>query len=235
MFIKRTLRLSAFLFALFTIQVSFAGGPEASPQYTGVYLGANAGYAFRNWRDNGLLQQYITTFQGGNAFGSFNNGRDGGTVGVVLGYQFNEFIGLEGGWNYLPQMHYIVPDGNTLLLGNDMTVNSWLAYIAVKLAVPIYPNMYLFGKLGAVYLRNRASFSSGTSAAILSAMLPTMGSYWAPLFAGGIQYYFNWHWSINFQYLYARGYRKVPLGASLTHFPSPDTNLFTLGFEFRFM
>lgn len=235
MFTKRTFRLLAFLFALFTVQLSFAGGPETSPEYAGVYLEANAGYAFRNWRNNGLLQQYIVTFQGGSVFGPFDNGRDGGTVGVVLGYQFNQFISLEGGWNYLPQMRYIVPRGNTLALGNDMTVNSWLAYLAVKLAVPIYPSLYLFGKLGAAYLRNRASFSQGSLAAVAGAMLPTIGSYWAPLFAGGLQYYFNWHWSISFQYLYARGYRKTPLGSSLTHFPSPDTNLFTLGFGFRFM
>lgn len=237
MFMQRLLCLCVFLMALFTLPPCLAGGPEHTPQprYAGVYIEGNGGYAYRNWRDNGLLQNYIVAFQGGAVFGPFNNGRDGATGGAALGYQVNQFIAVEGGWSYLPHMRYVVPMGNMLLFGNAMSVNSCLAYVGVKLNVPVYAQTYLFGKFGAAYVTNHGSFSGGTAAAIATAGLPTNGTFWAPLFAGGIQYYFSEHWSVNFQYLYVRGYRKVPLGATATHFPSPDTNLFTVGIGFKFV
>lgn len=221
------------LAALFFSATALAGGVE-TPSSAGFYLEGNVGFSFRNWRDDGLFQDYLVSAQGGPVFGSMSNDQNGATAGADLGYQFNDFVALETGWYYLPTLDYTVPLGNTVDVGNTLSIFSWLFYLGGKLMVPIYPNTFVFGKIAVAYITNRASFSGEFSNAVSAVQLPTNGNYWAPLFATGIEYNFRWHWLVNAQYIFVKDFYHTPLGGSPNRIPSPNTNLFTVGIGYKF-
>lgn len=189
---------------------ALAGGPDytPAPSYAGIYAEGNIGYAIHNWLQDGST----------NGLSSTSNGRGGFAGGVDVGYQFNQYFSVEGGWVYLPRFK------TTINHTTALKVNSGIAYGAVKVTAPIYENTYIFGKLGAGYVYNRASGDLRSSATNKS-------DYWNPLWAAGVQYYFNQNLSINVQYMNIAGYHK----ASSSNFASPETHLFTVGLGYKFV
>jgi opacity protein-like surface antigen len=237
--VKKLCRLLVGLILFASFAPAIAGGVEY-PSAAGFYLEANGGYSYRNWRDDGNFQNYLIIVQAGTVLGTLSNGQNGLTVGADLGYQVNEYIALETGWYYLPQVRYTVPSGVGILLGspalggNNLVINSWLYYFGGKLMVPIYHRLYLFGKLAAAYINVRGSLTAGLSSIASAMNLPTSGNFWAPLFATGVQYDITWNWSVNLQYLFVEGNSHTPFGSTPTTLPSPDTNLFTVGVAYKF-
>lgn len=193
---------------------ALAGGPDytPAPSYAGIYVEGNIGYAIRNW-----LQDPLTPIAILSSISSTSNGRGGFAGGVDIGYQFNQYFSVEGGWVYLPRAK------STVNNAGSVKINSGIAYGAIKLTAPIYENTYVFGKLGAGYVYNRlsGSLSSATSSS----------NYWNPLWAAGVQYYFNQNLSINLQYMNVAGYHR----SSDSNFASPDTHLFTVGLGYKFL
>lgn len=232
--VTKCIRLIVTLFLFSSLTTAIAGGIEY-PSAAGFYIEVNGGYSYRNWRDDGLFQNYVTLAQLGIIPGSFSNGQNGLTVGADLGYQVNDFIALETGWYDLPQMRYTVATGNVVHAGNNILVQSWLFYFGGKLMVPIYrQKLFLFGKLAAAYLHNQASYTVALSNVVNGLNLPTSGNFWAPLFAAGVQYDITWSWAINMQYLFVEGNSHTPYGSLPTTLASPDTNLFTIGVAYKF-
>ena len=207
-----------------------AGEIEYTPSYAGIYFEGNLGYAARNWI-NDTSTPYGTTNLTPGALTSVSNGRGGFAGGGDVGYQFNQYFSVEGGWYYLPSV-----SGTFAVAGTPVftaRVDSGLAYGAFKMATPVYENMSIFGKLGAGYGYN--SVSGAIPAAVFlntnNTGVVTQSNYWKPLWAVGIQYYFNTNLSINFQYMNTAGYHS----SSGNNFAAPDTNLFTAGVGYKFL
>ncbi|WP_457766538.1 outer membrane beta-barrel protein [Coxiella burnetii] len=208
---------------------ALAGGPDyvPAPSYAGVYLEGNLGYAYRPWRKDattvvGLAKQ-------ARLLGSSSRGNGGFTFGADLGYQFNQYFAVEGGWFYLPKVKFTTTDVVNGLAAGTYTVKSGMAYAALKGMAPVYENTYVFGKLGVAYTYNRANAGLPTNK--IPATFGSRSRFWNPLFAAGVQYYFTPNWSVNAQYTFVPGYRN----ASSKRFVAPVTHLFTVGLGYKFL
>lgn len=211
----------------------WAGGVEyipPPPVYSGFYVEGNFGAAFRDWEEEGRVQIYLTLAQGGfqNGFGEFDNGQGGLLYGFDMGYQWTRLFAAELGWYRLPRMQYSVPQGYVIPADNTMTFRNWLAYIALKFNYPLYERLYVTAKLGAGYVDTRVKNSF-----IPVQGLPGRGDFWAPLFAFGLQYYFNWNWSISAQYMFVPGFTRVPQDGMIRTVPSPHSNIVTVGVGYK--
>lgn len=213
--------------------IAMAGGAEyvtQQPVYSGLYFEGNAGGLIRNWATNEPTQNYINLFQGGGPpFGAFNHGKGGFVGGLVLGYQWNEYFSAEFGWVRFVTTSYYVPTGFIVGAGSRAKFRTWLGYLALKLDAPFFAdNLFVFGKIGAAEMTNRVKFDFITAQGV-----PGKGDYWAPMFAFGFQYYINWNWSVNFQYMFVPGYPTIPIDGILREAPTPSSNLLTLGLGYK--
>src|SRR3990167_2065293 len=223
MSIKNLLQLTATSVAIASI-AAVALADEADyaqmTSYAGIYLEGSVGYVLRDW-----VQDASTPFgasNNANTFTGANATRGGFTGGFDLGYQFNENWALEGGWSYLPTASGNIGAANS-------RIGSGLAYGTLKGSLPIYDSTYVFGKLGAGYTYN--DVTGNTFLSTDASRRVTTSDYWNPLFAFGVQYYFNSNVSVNFQYLYIPGYHSI----STSNFFVPQADLFTVGVCYKFL
>ncbi|WP_304986037.1 outer membrane beta-barrel protein [Coxiella-like endosymbiont] len=206
-----------------------AGGPDyvPAPSYAGVYVEGNVGYVYRPWKSD------VTTLPGTlnnlGVLSSSSRGNGGFTFGGDLGYQFNQYFAVEGGWFYLPKAKFTINPTTFTIKATTFTIKGGLPYAALKAMVPIYENTYVFGKLGLAYSYNRSS--SALVSSDLTNFVSDRSSYWNPLFAVGVQYYFTPNWSVNAQYTFVPGYRS----AFSTRFVAPVAHLFTVGIGYKFL
>jgi len=230
---KTIIRLLFIGFIFVATTIIYAGGVEyipPPPVYSGFYLEANLGEVFRDWEQEGLLQDYIIIVQGGTAIGGFKNGEAGFIYGFDMGYQWNQLFSAELGYFRLPSMEYSVPQGSLIAANNTMKIRArYLAYVALKFNYPIIENLYVSAKIGAAYLDTEVIFSF-----IPVSRLPQKDDYWTPLFAFGLQYYFNWNWSLNAQYVFVPGYARRPTTGVFTKAPVPNANIVTFGVGYKF-
>lgn len=195
--------LLAIALAAFSV-ITFAGGPmPAEPlvvapppiDRTGVYVDLGGGYASVDWGNFG-----VGSFNGYSALdGSVNHNRTGNyTFGFDVGYQINNFLGMEVGWFYLPQVK-----GNSDIFVSlpDLKLSSWMAYLALKILIPLSRHFDLIGKVGLGY----RSLDWGGNAIGIFGFGDRNADYFTGLFGGGMQYWFDQNWSISAQYLYLLG------------------------------
>lgn len=231
MSVKSLMTFLAATASAMSMTVAQAGGVEYfAPRYAGIYLEANLGYAHLDWRDYALG---IPNF--GGAFSTdISNTVGGFSAGADLGYQFNEYWSLEGGWYYLPQVHGTVPTVPGVGPFIQATAQAWFAYVAAKLLVPIYHGTYIFGKFGTAYRRTRLTANMALSHTVTGQPLPITGRYWAPFFAVGIQYYITWNWSINAQYMRLPGYNRFVAATTTNRVNVPAADIITAGVAYKF-
>ncbi len=204
---------AAVVFSIASMNCAFAGGPDVAPDatpvtYSGVYLEGLAGYDFRDW---GKVADF-TGISTSNETGGFSGGFD-------LGYQFNQYFSLEAGWLYLPQLKETL--GN-----NTDKISNWAAYGGFKVQAPILVNrLYAFAKLAAAYNYAKASGNN-----VVGVNYNGNNNYWTPLYAFGLQYYFNENLSIGGEYVNIPGLEKINTASKRT--PNSNIILFTLGYKF---
>ena len=229
------------ILGIMTASNAYAGdmGPvETQESARGIYIEGNVGYANHPWQDD-----RATTVGLENQLGVLRNlsNINGGAIGGVdVGFQFNRFFSLEGGWSYLPTASYnrdrtvTLPVAQTTFIlpeGLQVNINSGLAYIAAKGTLPICDKFDAFAKLGAAYAYNHSNVTIPASLVNSPAVLTTDHSnFWNPLFGFGLQYSLFNNWSINVQYDYVPGYNA----ASSSHFMTPPIQLATFGLGYKF-
>lgn len=173
----------------------FAGGPDiAPPPDNGVYFELSVGYAGLDWADH---YNYLDP-------DFYSSGGGGFTFGADLGYQFNQYFGLELGWFWLPRVRYAGDydwrndNNNTISADNDdeddyynetRRIQDWFAYLAAKFMAPVAEHLNAYFKFGVAYRRTEISDLNDVDS-------------WRPIFGGGFQYYFDDFWSIKLQWLH---------------------------------
>lgn len=231
---RKSIALAATIASLVSVN-ALAGGPEYNSMApsTGVYIDVDAGYAYTPWVTDQTTHIVNLESLAGTTV-SYTNKNGGFTAGADLGYKFNQYFGLEAGWEYLPQFKATY-SGTT---AGTIKVNSGLAYAAFKLSAPLYHKLAAFGKLGAAYRYNKGSIS-GTGAQTLSNQFNAQGkssNFWKPMFAAGLQYCITQSWSVHVQYAFVPGYHNTSsTGTSNKNFVVPDANLITAGVGYKFL
>jgi hypothetical protein len=168
------------------------------------------------------------------AFTPSTNGQ-GGVIGAAdLGYNITQNIAVEGGWFYIPQVSGNATGNLGSTSGTSAEINSWFAYMAAKLSVPVMQDLDLFGKVGVAYRSLSYNMPSGTSTALQN--VTGDGNYWSPVFGTGLQYFFG-DWSVGAQYTYLPGNTNVNYGNNTYGAPdaAPEINMYTafLGYKFN--
>lgn len=207
-----------------------AGGSDYVPasSYAGIYVEGNLGYAYRPWRKD--ASTIVGFAKQAALLGSSSRGDGGFTFGGDLGYQFNQYFAIEGGWYYLPRLEFTTNTKIAQLVAGTYSVKSGMTYGALKAMAPVCANTYVFGKLGAAYTYDQGSAALPTRKA--PSTLASRSNFWNPLFVTGVQYYFTPNWSVSAQYAFVPGYRR----ASSSRFANvPVTHLFTVGLGYKFL
>lgn len=248
MSVKNLLVLSAAALTVVGASAALAGGPDhmamaaaAPASQNSVYVDLHAGYAQSNWTENntnGVMGGSRSSV--GGLFAPSSNGKGGFTGAADLGYNFTQNVALEAGWFYLPEVK-----GNVTSIGRGVAaagstakVNSWFAYTAAKLSVPVMENVDLFGKVGVAY--RELSYDVPATVSALGAT--GTGNYWSPIFGAGLEYTLG-SWLVGAQYTYLPSNEAVnrALSSSTTLAgcgapnAAPDVNLYTafLGYTFN--
>lgn len=206
---------------------ALAGGPGyvSATNYAGVYLEGNLGYAYRPWRKNAVIPVNSVVKQI-EVLKNSSRGNGGFAVGTDLGYQFNQYFAVEGGWYYLPKLRFTTTHHASQAV--SYKIKSGITYAALKGVAPVYENTYVFGKLGVAYTYNRANPGIPTTKTPVT--LSSRSDFWNPLLAAGVQYCFTPNWSANTQYTFVPGCRH-----NARHFAVPAANLFTVGLNYKFL
>lgn len=209
MSVKKLLVLTAAGIATVGMTAAMAGGPDkaaapAQPEFQPyVYVEGNVGYAYNDWTDMGI----------NTALTNYGSGDKGGfTFGGDLGYMFTRHLGLELGAFYLPRVRNAA---------GTSRINSWFAYAAGKLMVPLFDNFDVFAKAGVAYRQLRFS---GAIAATPN------NQYWRPVAAVGAQYVLDNAWIFDVQYMYLPGYFRVT--PTTRRAPNVHSFTFSLGYMF---
>lgn len=230
-----------FILSAVLASVAYAGDMGAVIQETPsqyVYIEGNVGYAFHPWKND-----RATTVGLENQLGVLTNlsNINGGAVGGAdIGFQFNRYLGIEGGWSYIPRASYnrtstvTLPVANTtftLPQGLQVNINSGLAYIGLKGTVPLFGKLDGFAKIAGAYSYNHTNVDVPASLVNTPVVHTTHHSnYLNPLFGFGLQYPILENFRINVQYDYVPGYEA----ASANNFITPPIQLATFGLGYQF-
>ncbi len=127
----------------------------SAQQVVGPYIGGNLG-ATRSDFENGDVNRYLAN----RGFTVNSSSDDRSSTGGKLfgGYQFSPYFALEGGYFDLGKFDY---RANTTPAGS-LSVNNRIRGLNLDLVgtAPITDRFSVFGRVGAAYAQNRASFAS---------------------------------------------------------------------------
>jgi opacity protein-like surface antigen len=170
---------------------AFAGGvdstysaPMAATAPTSYfYVQGNVGYA-----STGFADSY------GPFAGNWTKGNGGFTWGVDAGYMWTQNLGLEVGYYMFPKASGTMTAASGIP-GAATSNDQWALYGAAKFAVPVYPNMDIYGKAGVGYNRNNWTVGNASSS----------NHKWGFVGGAGVDYTFDNNVFLDVQYMYFQG------------------------------
>ena len=163
----------------------WAGAPSPIVDWTGIYLGLNAGYSFggSDWTDS------VT----GGSTGSF--GTSGFAFGGALGanYQIGSLVlGVEADSDWANASGFGTFTATSLCAGGCLTTDSWLATARGRVGYA-FDRFFAYGTAGAAFGDVRANFSNDP----ISSATKTG---WAA--GAGVEVALDRHWSAKAEYLF---------------------------------
>jgi opacity protein-like surface antigen len=187
--------------------------------YAGFYVGAQAGYGNPDYGND--LKKIFQTAPNYST-------KEGGLAGrAYLGYQFNDYFGLEAGYTLFSNNTYEGSDqfGNRIKL----TVKTQQADILGKLGMPFGDSGFRGDlKAGAAYVRTSVdATASGIDSNLNTISQSGSGSQnrWDPAAGAAISYNFTQNFAMDVSYLHAFGSGDTD---------SPNTDLVTIGVSYLF-
>jgi outer membrane immunogenic protein len=153
--------------------------------WTGIYLGLNAGYSFggSNWTDS------VT----GGSTGSFGTSGfvGGGTLGA--NYQTGSFVfGVEGDGNWTDASGFGTFTATSLCAGGCLTTDTWLSTVRGR-AGYAFDRFFAYGTAGAAFGDVRANFSNDP-------ITTATKTGWTA--GAGVEVALDRHWSAKAEYLF---------------------------------
>lgn len=178
----------------------FKGAPIVYP----FYFGAQFGYSSVNYTNADLLTGFAAT-----------SIKDSGTaIRVLLGYDYNDYLGAELSVIYAEKPIFNAINGSTL----PFKIKNNVVSLVAKVGLPICPHFRVYAKGGVGYVvRNGITF--GTVGILKEAEIFT------PVYGVGAAFNFHKHWDLTASWMQAAAQSSDQL---------PTTNFFGIGGDFRF-
>lgn len=223
---KKTLLTAAVAAASFVGLTAFAGGGAVMPAQhnTFAYAEINTGFANKHL-GQGPLFKLLSLDDNEN----LSRTNSVWTVGGDLGYQFINNLAIELGGNWMQSARV----SGSLLPGlKDRTrqLNSWVAYLAGKMSVPVYDHLSVFAKAGLGYQRESGSLFDVTKG--LDNTISFQNSAWVPVFAVGANYDVNHNVFAGVQYM-RFGSQDRATDSKVWLFTAKDLFTASLGYKFQ--
>ncbi len=157
----------------------------AADNSVGLYVGADVGYAFNNWKNK--------------LGGSWSRDSDWRMLGLDVGYQFDRNLGLELGGFMLPESKYTTASPSA-------SFKSWVAYVAGTGTVHLIDSVDVIGKLGFAYEQTKVG--AGAPSGFASTTAATEKSWFNPMFAAALSYNLTPEASVDAQWAHFVGTSK---------------------------
>ena len=196
--------------ALAVALAGFATVAQAAPKDNTWYTGAKLGWS--QYHDTGF---YGNGYQ--NGIGNGPTHKDQLGAGAFLGYQANQYLGFELGYDWLGRMPY---KGSV----NNGAFKAQGVQLAAKLSYPIADDLDIYTRLGGMVWRadSKANYGNGTR-------LSDHDTGVSPLAAVGVEYALTKNWATRLDYQFVSN-----IGDAGTVGARPDNTMLSLGVSYRF-
>ena len=196
--------------ALAVALAGFATVAQAAPKDNTWYTGAKLGWS--QYHDTGF---YGNGYQ--NGIGNGPTHKDQLGAGAFLGYQANQYLGFELGYDWLGRMPY---KGSV----NNGAFKAQGVQLAAKLSYPIIDDLDIYTRLGGMVWRadSKANYGNGTR-------LSDHDTGVSPLAAVGVEYALTKNWATRLDYQFVSN-----IGDAGTVGARPDNTMLSLGVSYRF-
>ncbi|WP_431222909.1 porin OmpA [Serratia sp. L9] len=196
--------------ALAVALAGFATVAQAAPKDDTWYTGAKLGWS-----------QYHDTGFYGNGYNGIGNGPTHNSqlgAGAFVGYQANQYLGFEMGYDWLGRMPYKGSVDNGAFKAQGVQ-------LAAKLSYPVMDNLDLYTRLGGMVWRADSKAHFGDSGKRLS----DHDTGVSPLAAVGVEYALTRDWATRLDYQWVNN-----IGDAGTVGARPDNGMLSLGVSYRF-
>jgi opacity protein-like surface antigen len=122
-----------------------ANHPQSSDPMQKFYVGANFGYLHAPWKDGSDVE-----IPGTISFSDWKNGNGDLSFGANLGYMFQPWIGVEGGWMYVPTVKVTVTAHGYTSPPTEIKDNAYYAAMKLQHGLNVR-NLSLYTKVGLGY------------------------------------------------------------------------------------
>ena len=197
--------------ALAVALAGFATVAQAAPKDDTWYTGAKLGWS-----------QYHDTGFYGNGYNGIGNGPTHSNqlgAGAFVGYQANQYLGFEMGYDWLGRMPY---KGSV----NNGAFKAQGVQLAAKLSYPIMDDLDIYTRLGGMVWRadSKANFNNG-----LNGRRSDHDTGVSPLAAVGVEYALTRDWATRLDYQWTNN-----IGDAGTVGTRPDNGMLSVGVSYRF-
>jgi opacity protein-like surface antigen len=176
---------------------------DSSFNAAGFVIGLEGGYADTHWDNLAVTHLSIS---------------DSGFAGrAFLGYDFNQYFGVESGFIFLPDAKFSVDN-----IDADAKIRNYAIDLLAKVSVPVTSGFKLYAKAGAGYFNSKLSSS-------LPGEEGQTNSHVGPAFGVGAGYEVVPNLTINLSWMRYSGHGKV---FSDNYQPNPDVVLLGLSYKF---
>ncbi|MBS0969808.1 porin OmpA [Chimaeribacter arupi] len=194
--------------ALAVALAGFATVAQAAPKDNTWYTGAKVGWS--QFHDTGFY---------GNGYNGVGNGPTHDSqvgAGAFAGYQANQYLGFEMGYDWLGRMPY---KGSV----NNGAFKAQGIQLAAKLSYPIYDDLDLYTRLGGMVWR------ADSTASVNGNRISDHDTGVSPLAAVGVEYALTKNWATRLDYQWVNN-----IGDAATVGARPDNAMLSLGVSYRF-
>ncbi|WP_339056885.1 porin OmpA [Candidatus Regiella endosymbiont of Tuberolachnus salignus] len=195
--------------ALAVALAGFATVAQAVPSDKTWYAGAKVGWS--GYHDTLMNHAYK-----GVGNGSTNKNQVG--AGAFLGYQINQYLGLEMGYDWFGRMHY----------SGDVKNGAFKAHgvqLAAKLSYPVLEDLDVYTRLGGMLWRADSTGNLGDP----SKKIKDYDIGVSPVAAVGLEYALTQNWVTRLDYQWVNN-----IGDEATIGARPDNAMLSLGVAYRF-
>ncbi|HEI8865521.1 MULTISPECIES: porin OmpA [Serratia] len=197
--------------ALAVALAGFATVAQAAPKDNTWYTGAKLGWS--QYHDVGF---YGNGYEKGIGNGPTHESQLG--AGAFLGYQANQYLGFELGYDWLGRMPY---KGSV----NNGAFKAQGVQLAAKLSYPIADDLDIYTRLGGMIWRADSKANYGRTGERLS----NHDTGVSPLAAVGVEYALTKNWATRLDYQFVSN-----IGDAGTVGARPDNTMLSLGVSYRF-